>query len=125
MLRSLFLGGLGAFALVGSSFADDFARPSYPYRLSASAESQRYGIWLVAPVEGCRKVRYVVASGRGRLGLSPTLQSGQGVVIHIGKGFAFGEHALAITGFGCDGPPAEVRRVLLGKASPDHSWLFK
>jgi hypothetical protein len=123
MLRSLFWGGLGAFASLAPVFADTSVKVSFPYLLAATTEAHSYGLWLTAPAEGCRTVRYVVTADGARLGFSGPLAPGEGVVVHIGRGFAEGVHHLAITGIGCDRAPAETRRIRLGRPSPDHSWL--
>jgi hypothetical protein len=127
MFRSLFVGTLGVAALGVSAFADtvSVSRPSYPYVLSATADTHSYGLWLTAPASGARAVRYIVVLDQARLGASPPLRPGEGAVIRIGRGFAEGDHALAITCIGCEVAPPKARRVILGRSSPDHSGLFK
>ncbi len=120
MLRSLFWGALGALASMSPGFTDTSGKTSHPYVLAAIAESHGYGLWLTAPDGGCRSVRYVVTDGGARLGFSRSLRPGEGAVVRIGHGFAQGDHILDIIGVGCDDPPAEARRVRLGKPSPDH-----
>jgi hypothetical protein len=43
-------------------------------------------------------------------------------VVRIGGGYPMGEHALQIRSAGCPVRPVTVRRVRLGKPSPDHGW---
>jgi hypothetical protein len=110
-----------------------FARPGFcdvlppqpvAYVLSVYSETRSYGLWVTAPAKGCRTVRYTVASQQTFLGRSPPLRAGDSAMIHLGQGFALGDHVLAVTAIGCDEPPAVARRVLLGKAGHDHSWLW-
>jgi hypothetical protein len=122
MVRSLVWGALGAFASLSPVFSDTFINASHPYVLAATDDAHSYGLWLAAPQHGCRSVRYVVTAHGARLGFTGPLGPGEGAVVRIGRGFVQGEHALAITGVGCGAPPAEARRVRLGKSSPDHAW---
>ena len=122
MLRALFWGGLGALASLAPVLADTSVKSSFRYVLAATTEAHTYGLWLAAPAKGCRSVRYVVTAGGARLGFSGPLAPGEGVVVRIGRGFAEVPHNLAITGVGCDQPPAQAWRIRLGKPSPDHSW---
>lgn len=125
MLHSLVLGGLGALAFMAPAFAEDVLQGSHAFVLAATADTHSYGLWLAAPQSDCRVARYMVTADGARLGFSAPLGPGEGAVIRIGRGFAIGAHDLTITSLGCISPPAEARRVLLGKSSPDHSWLAR
>lgn len=122
-------GVLAAFFGATPVFCQTLADPGSTYVLRATSDTRSYGLWVSAPEDNCRMVRYAVRSGATLLGHSPPLRPGDGAVIRIGRGFSVGEHVLDVTGIGagigCDAPPAETRRVLLGKTSPDHSWLWK
>ena len=122
MFRFLSGAGLGALASLAPAFADPSKAISHPYVLVATAEAHSYGLWIAAPAAGCRSVRYVVTSLGARLGFTGPLGPGDGAVVRIGRGFAQGDHRLVITAIGCNHPPAEARRVLLAKPSPDHAW---
>lgn len=125
-MKALFCAGVCvAIALSGPVSAETQKRSETDFVLTASSDLRSYGVWISAPAEGCRIVRYVVASAGRTLGHSPPLRPGDGALIRIGRGFAMGDHVLDVTGIGCDDPPAEARRVLLGKSSPDHSWLWR
>jgi hypothetical protein len=125
-MNTAFFAGLAAISLgAGPVFSDVPARPVNSYVLVASSETRSYGLWVTAPDEGCKVVRYSVRSGSTLLGRSPPLRPGDGAMIRIGHGFVVGPHVLSVTGTGCSAPPAVTRRVLLGKQSADHSWRWK
>ena len=125
-MKALFLSGFCAAVAVSTAVsAEPQKRSATDFVLTASSDLRSYGVWVSAPEKGCRVVRYVVASAGRTLGHSPPLRPGDGALIRIGRGFAMGDHVLDVTGIGCDAPPAEARRVLLGKTAPDHSWLWR
>ena len=97
------------------------------YQLASVSDSKSYGLLLEAPISACGRVRYSVSDGSGVLGRSPTLVPGALAVVRIGGGFAEGSHGLTIATSGgkagCASAPIRVRRVTLGKASPDHDWM--
>lgn len=125
MKALLFAGVCAAFAMSAPVCSEPQQRSVTDFVLTASSDLRSYGVWVAAPAKGCRVVRYVVASAGRTLGHSPPLRPGDGALIRIGRGFAMGDHVLDVTGIGCDDPPAEARRVLLGKSAPDHSWLWR
>lgn len=90
--------------------------------LTSTSERSRYGLLVAAPKAGCPAVRYVLSNSAGVLGCSPLLRSGERAVVRLRASFAPGDHPVDVDSRGCGSGPAEVRRVTLGKASPDHSW---
>ena len=90
--------------------------------LASLSEHRSYGLLLAAPDSGCRRVRYRVEEKGVLLGQTPPLRPGELVVVRLGRGFPVGEVRLRIAAIGCDLPPAAMRRVTLGKLSPDHGW---
>ena len=107
--------GLGL-ALSGQVQADE------TYILTSISEGRSYGLLVVAPIEGCRAVRYLIREKGRLLGRSPPLAPGELAVVRLGRGFAEGEHRLEIVAAGCSVGNAAVRRVVLAKTSPDHGW---
>ena len=125
-MKALFFAGVCAVVAASAPvFADAPKQSDTDFVLTASSDLRNYGVWVAAPHNCCRVVRYVVASAGRTLGQSTPLRPGDGALIRIGRGFAIGEHVLKVTAIGCDVAPAEARRVLLGKTSPDHSWLWR
>lgn len=92
--------------------------------LTSVSDDARYGLLVTAPANiACGAVQFVVSDARrGVVGRTQTLRPGEAQVVRIGQGYAPGDHALQITASGCPVHPAQVRRVRLGKASPDHGW---
>jgi hypothetical protein len=125
-MKALFFAGIFAvLAATSPGRAEPQKRSDTEFVLTASSDLRSYGVWVAAPEKGCRVVRYTVASAGRTLGHSPPLRPGDGALIRIGRGFSVGVHLLDVIGIGCDAAPAEARRVLLGKTSPDHSWLWR
>ena len=124
MKALLFAGACAAFAVSDPVCAEPQKQSETDFVLTASSDLRSYGVWVAAPDNGCRVVRYVVASAGRTLGHSPPLRPGDGALIRIGRGFAMGDHVLDVTGVGCDFPPETARRVIIGRAGPDHSGLW-
>jgi hypothetical protein len=125
-----FVGGLLAFCLTISPV---FANPvpchagvcqPADFALSSLSPQARYGLLIESPVDlGCAAVQFVITDHRGGIvGRSHALGPGAVQVVRIGQGFQAGAHPLRIVASGCPARPAVVRRVRLGKASPDHGW---
>jgi hypothetical protein len=93
-------------------------------RLTSVSDEARYGLLVTSPADiACGSVQFVVTDvRRGVVGRTQALQPGQVQMVRIGQGYAAGDHALHITASGCPVHPAQVRRVRLGKTSPDHGW---
>ena len=98
--------------------------PAFTYTLQSLSLAKSYGVLVVVPKEAkCDVVRFRVhGTGRRNLGTTPPLLPGQVAVLRMGRGFAPGEHDLLIESSGCALHPSEARRVILGRASHDHSW---
>ncbi len=93
------------------------------YELHSVSDTKSYGLLVEAPQQGCRYVRYrVQGAGAADLGHTPPLRPGDVAVVRMGRGFASGGHLLTVSAKGCSLQPALMRRVTLGKASPDHGW---
>lgn len=90
--------------------------------LASVSEHRSYGLLLVAPETGCRRVRFRVEEAGVMLGQTPPLDPGELAVVRLGRSFPPGEVRLQILAIGCDRPPAAMRRVTLAKLSPDHGW---
>lgn len=97
------------------------------FRLDSASADRRYGVLVAVPDDlPCPVVRFrVQLAGDRILGQSPPLRPGERAVVRMGQGFAPGAHALVIATAGCPVVPAEVRRVTLAKASPDHGWRWR
>jgi hypothetical protein len=92
------------------------------FQLTAVSDHARYGLLIASPDEvACHSVQFVVSDAYGVVGRSQALQAGEVQVVRIGS-YKAGEHALQIAASGCPVAPVAVRRVRLGKASPDHGW---
>lgn len=90
---------------------------------ASTSDSRSYGILLAAPDSGCRHVRFRVEGTSSRfLGQSPPLAPGELAVVRMGRGFPQGKNWVTIASVGCDTAPAAIRRVILAKTGPDHSW---
>jgi hypothetical protein len=90
---------------------------------ASTSERRSYGLLVAAPDTGCRHVRFRIEDGNARvLGQSPPLAPGELAVVRMGRGFPQGRNLVTIASVGCDQPPAAIRRVILAKAGPDHSW---
>ncbi|MCB6177365.1 hypothetical protein LHP98_04380 [Rhodobacter sp. Har01] len=118
-LACLLVGGLGA---ATRSAAEDLVFTSY-------SEARAYGLVLTAPASGCPALRYKLVGALGAvLGRSPLLSPGEIAVVRIGRGFPEGANSLKIVTQGCAASPRAalvplaVRRIAVGKASPDHGW---
>ncbi|MGL5009141.1 MAG: hypothetical protein ACRC6I_04620 [Paracoccaceae bacterium] len=94
------------------------------FTLSSVSSTARYGVLVqTAATPDCTTVQFVIADGAaGVVGQTMALQPGAVQVVRIGAGYAEGEHALRVTASGCQAQPAVLRRVTLGKRSPDHGW---
>ncbi|MDM7930313.1 hypothetical protein [Tabrizicola sp.] len=93
------------------------------FRLSSTSDLRKYGILIVAPKDGCHRMRFrVQGESEVWLGHTPPLGPGELAVVRMGLGFPPGDHVLTITAVGCDAFPATLRRVTLAKFSPDHGW---
>ena len=93
------------------------------FNLISVSDPGRYGVLIVAPDSGCRRVRFRVQMADGDLlGLTPPLEPGELAVVRFTRQFAPGDHALTIAADGCDTRPAATRRVTLTKTGPDHGW---
>lgn len=87
------------------------------------SDNRSYGLLIAAPDSGCRHVRFrVEGEGAVFLGHTPPLAPGELAVVRMGRGFPEGENRVTVASLGCDAPPAATRRVVLGKAGPDHGW---
>jgi hypothetical protein len=87
------------------------------------SDSRSYGFLIAAPESGCRHVRFrIEGEGAAFLGNTPPLAPGELAVVRMGHGFPAGENWVTIASVGCDAHPAALRRVVLGKQSPDHGW---
>ena len=93
-------------------------------RLTSVSDDARYGLLVTSPADiACGSVQFIVSDmRRGVVGRTRALRPGEMQVVRIGQGYAPGDHDLQITASGCPVQPAQVRRVRLGKASPDHGW---
>lgn len=93
-------------------------------QMRSAAEGRRYGLFLTAPDQpACDGVRFRVESARAEVvGSSPPVAAGQAILLRMPHGFAAGVHDLTVRMQGCGHAPVGVRRVALGRASPDHSW---
>lgn len=84
-----------------------------------------YGVMVTGPeFSGCQVQRYLVKAGPHRV-VSQAIGHGEHVLVRLGAGFSIGDQNAEVTPLGCADPPRQVRRVVLGKASPDHSWRAK
>jgi hypothetical protein len=84
-----------------------------------------YGVMVTgADFTGCQVQRYLVKAGPHKI-VSKPIGHGQHVLVRLGDGFSVGNQRAEVTPLGCADPPRLVRRVVLGKASPDHSWRVK
>jgi hypothetical protein len=97
------------------------ARAETVYLLSSSSETAAYGLLVVAPATGCAATRVLVQGPAGAW-RSRSLRPGEVAVVRMGRGFRPGDHRLVLSGTGCGDSPWPVRRVVLGKAGPDHGW---
>ncbi len=93
-------------------------------RMTSVSTEARYGLLVTSPADiACGTVRFIVSDpARGVVGTTRALRPGEVQVVRIGQGYAAGAHALQISASGCPVRPSAVRRVRLGKASPDHGW---
>ncbi|MBP9185110.1 MAG: hypothetical protein KBF78_18405 [Fuscovulum sp.] len=91
------------------------------YLLTSSSETADYGLLIVAPETGCPAMRVLVEGAEGRW-RSRTLGPGEVSIVRMGRGFPPGAHRLTLRAAGCTGLPWPARRVVLGKAGPDHGW---
>jgi hypothetical protein len=92
------------------------------FELTSAADHARYGLLIASPVElGCGAALFVVRDASGVVGRSQPMLPGQMQVVRIGS-FTAGAHALTVAASGCPVQPRMVRRVRLGKPSPDHGW---
>jgi hypothetical protein len=90
---------------------------------ASTSVHRSYGLLVAAPDTGCRHVRFRIEDDTARLlGQSPPLAPGELAVVRLGRGFPQGRNLVTIASVGCDKPPAAIRRVILAKAGPDHSW---
>lgn len=108
-----------AACLIGSLTAPAAADPVARLVLATQSVDKTYGIYLLAPAEGCTFVRYRL-SLPGRRMQTVVLRAGEGRMMRLGTGFAPGTHAVQIEAVGCAQAPVLVRQVVLNKASPDH-----
>ncbi len=120
---------LACLALAAPTFSDadslgcNVAGCATPVPFASTSEGRSYGLLVAAPDAGCRHVRFRVQDDNARfLGQSPPLAPGELAVVRIGHGFPQGRNVVTIASVGCDQPPAAIRRVILAKAGPDHSW---
>lgn len=90
---------------------------------ASTSEGRNYGLLVAAPDAGCRHVRFRVHGTNARvLGQSPPLAPGELAVVRMGRGFPQGQNWVTIASVGCGKPPSAIRRVILAKVGPDHSW---
>lgn len=90
---------------------------------ASTSDRRSYGLLVAAPDSGCHRVRFRVHGNKARLlGQSPPLAPGELALVRMGRGFPAGENWVTVASVGCDTPPAAVRRVILAKIAPDHSW---
>lgn len=83
---------------------------------------RRYAILIQAPVMmRCALVRYSIEGG-GAARVSAELSPGELELVHLIGVMSNGPARIRVTPLGCAARPEIVRRVILGKASPDHSW---
>ena len=120
---------LACLALAAPTFSDadsitcDGAGCFTAVPFASTSEGRSYGLLVAAPDAGCRHVRFRVQDDKARLlGQSPALAPGELAVVRMGRGFPEGRNWVTIASVGCDQPPAAIRRVILAKAGPDHSW---
>jgi hypothetical protein len=122
MTKVLRLGLLALIATILPSFSRAEGLAPLGFELNAAMEHARYGLLIVSPDEVvCGSVHYVVSNGYGVVGQSQALRPREMQVVRIGS-YAAGDHTLTIAASGCPVAPAAVRRVRLGKPSPDHGW---
>jgi hypothetical protein len=123
---------LGLLALFLNSFAVAVAAGScenggcgpLSVQLTSVSETARYGLLVTSPAEiTCGSVQFIITDpARGVVGQTRAMLPDEIAVVRIGQGYAAGEHALQILASGCPVRPDAVRRVRLGKTSPDHGW---
>jgi hypothetical protein len=91
-------------------------------RFHVPGPSRRYGILLQAPVAmPCSVVRYRI-EGSGPARVSHGLAAGEVVIVRLRGALPEGPALLVVAPVGCEARPGLAHRVILGKASPDHSW---
>lgn len=123
MLRACFMALAAVVLLPGRTCAQsDPGRPDVLLRFHVTDQDQRFGLLLRAPERmACSVVRYRV-EGAGRAEVSAALGAGGLAIVALRAPLPPGMAALRITTLGCPEGPEQARRVILGAASPDHSW---
>lgn len=83
---------------------------------------RRYGLLLQAPkIMSCTLVRYQI-DGAGAPRVSIGLAAGEMAMVRLRGPLQPGRVELAVTPLGCAAKPGLARRVMFGRASPDHGW---
>jgi hypothetical protein len=121
-LLALFLNSFAMMAVAGSCESGRCGPLSV--QLTSVSETARYGLLVTSPAEiACGSVQFIITDpARGVVGQTRAMLPGEMAVVRIGQGYAAGEHPLQILASGCPVQPRMVRRVRLGKPSPDHGW---
>ena len=123
MFRALFLAlGLG-FGLPQGSGADPVRQTlGVTLHFFVSDGQMRQGVLVQAPRSlGCQMVRYRV-EGAGAALVSAALGPGEVQILRLRGPAVPGQAVLRVSPVGCAAPPVLARRVILGRASPDHGW---
>ncbi len=121
MLQAICGAVLGCALFPTFGFAETLLSTPTRVLVFVTSESQAYAVVIEgASQTTCPALRYLVEGGP-RAVVSEPVRDGQEVVVRLGRGFAKGAQQLTVTPLGCASPPAAVRRLVLGKGSPDHS----
>jgi hypothetical protein len=94
------------------------------YIMRSASDSSVYGMLATLPADApCVVGRIVAVDMQDRhLGESGLLSPGEQGRIRLGHGFVAGLHPMRLFVSGCAAQPAQMRRITLNKASPDHGW---
>ena len=87
--------------------------------ITSASPQHDYALFLVAAPGDCPATRFLVV-GPDRQAVSPALAPGESAVLHLGPGFAQGEHQLTLSSIGCDAGYESLLLLTLNRSSPGH-----